>query len=124
MTSDPGREDGQVVAMELLAWLPTLLVAALFGWQLLLVATTTTAAEHAALVGSRMVAAGGDGRAAALESLPPRLREGAKLSVDGTRVALRVDVPAILPGLDAAPLRVERSAELPWAASALAEGTP
>lgn len=107
-----GRTERGSASVELLGMFPLLLIAALAAWQLLLVGAAATAAQDAARTGSRAAGLGANGAAQAVGALPGWLRPGATAS-GGQRIALRVRVPIIVPGLTSDALTVTRVAELP-----------
>lgn len=119
-----GREDG-VASVELMGFLPWLIMAALLAWQMLLAAATVTAAENAARSGSRTQGRGGDGVKVALEALPDWLADEAKAERgpepgcdddekdSGQRIAVCVAVPVIVPGVSIDGIILTRDADLP-----------
>jgi hypothetical protein len=107
-----GRERGSA-SVELIGFLPYLFLAVLFGWQILLSAFTAVNAENAARNGSRVEGRGGDGTAAAMESLAPWLRDNATASIEGERASVTVNIPIVFPAFTNDALTVTRSATLP-----------
>jgi len=110
------RRDHGIASVEFVAMLPLLVLAAAFAWQILLMAAAVNAAENAARTGSRAATRGGDGAAAAMEALPPWLRDDARIaggSLRDTRVSVDVQAPLIFPGLSLPAVRMTRAAELP-----------
>ena len=100
-------------SVELLGFLPLLLVAALAAWQILLATYAVTSASNAARTASRVQGTTEQRTDAARDSLPAALRHGLKVTVNGERSKVRVQIPIIVPGLTAGALRVTREAELP-----------
>jgi hypothetical protein len=86
------RDDGQAT-VELVAFLPLLLVAALAGAAILAAHTAGEQAGQAAQAGAMALLQGGDPRAAARAALPDGA--GARIRVAGRRVTVRVrpDLP-------------------------------
>lgn len=107
-----GRERGSA-SVELIGFLPYLFLAVLFGWQILLSAYTAVNAENAARNGSRVEGRGGNGTAAAMDSLAPWLRHEATASVDGERASVTVNIPIVFPSFTNDALTVTRTAVLP-----------
>ena len=108
----PRAQDG-VASVELLGFLPLLLLSALAAWQILLVAFCAVSAENAARAGSRVEGRRGDGAEAAIDSLPSYLQDDARVEIDGTRVKVTVPVPIVFPELNAGDIELTRGAELP-----------
>lgn len=106
------REHG-VASVELITTLPILVVAAAFAWQILLMAAAVTAAENAARTGSRAETRGGNAQSAAVDALPPWLRDDAQIGGGGTRVSVSVRAPLLFPTLNLPAVRLTRAAELP-----------
>jgi hypothetical protein len=106
-------ERGQA-AVELLAGLPALLLAALVGLQLLVAGYTLTLADGAAEAGAAAEAAGLDAAEAAREALPDWARRRAEIEVRGGRVAVELRTPA---PLDAVARRLTVSS-VAWARAA------
>ncbi len=92
------RQSGQA-QLELIAGLPLLGLAALVALQLLAVGYAQTLADGAAEAAALAAADGRDGAAAAREGLPGWARGRVEVDVDGGRVAVALDPPALLPGL-------------------------
>lgn len=119
------EDDGAVLTVEFIGWLPWLLLTVLVCWQLLFVVGTMTAAENAARNGSRAVALGSDPVEVALGTLPTWARDHAQARrhsdgrctgggpQSGTRVNVCVAVPVLFPGLTVDAFSIRRSAELP-----------
>jgi hypothetical protein len=108
----PFNQQGSA-SVELIALLPYLLLAALFAWQLLVAAFTAVNAENAARNGSRVEGRGGDGIAAAIDTLQPALRDAADATVSGGRATVTVRIPILVPGLTHEGFSVTQTAELP-----------
>lgn len=91
------REKGQA-SVELVALLPLLAALAALGWQAALAGQAWWLTRIAADSAARAQALGEQPRAAAVRSLPPRLRAG--LRVDelerGAAIRVRVRLPAVL----------------------------
>jgi hypothetical protein len=91
------RQRGQA-ALELIALLPVLVLAALIGWQLAVAAYAWTVASGAARAGARAQEVGAPARAAALAALPGRYARAARVEAgDGGGVRVRVGVPPVVP---------------------------
>lgn len=112
MLRGAGSERGSI-SVELMGFLPLLIITALLMWQIALVAYVATAAENAARVGSRAVAAEQPPEKTAIDALPAGLRTGATVQVEGTEARVRVPVPIVVRTLRFEALAVTRSAELP-----------
>lgn len=106
-------ENGQA-AIELLAWLPATLLAALVGWHLLAAGYLATAVDGAAESGAFALAAGRPAEEAVRAALPGWARDRVEVEVDGGRVTVDVAPPSPFPPLAEA-LRVGSSA---WARAA------
>lgn len=107
------RSEAGQTSVELLGLLPWFLLAGLAAWQILLAVSTASTTENAARSGSRALGRGGDGKAAALRSLPDETRRDAQVQVSGQRVTVTVDVPVLIPGIHLGAFTMTRSAELP-----------
>jgi TadE-like protein len=85
-------------AVELVALLPLLILAALLGWQLAVAGYAWTVASGAARAAARADEVGAPARAAALAVMPGRYARGARVDAraDGS-VRVRVDVPRVVP---------------------------
>jgi TadE-like protein len=103
------------VSVELMGFLPLLLIMALLVWQLLLFAWAATSAENAARSASRAVGLGADAKLAAKRALPKPLRPGLRTEVHGDKATVVVRVPILVPGFTDEELAVDRDAELPSA---------
>ena len=93
-----GRESGQA-QLELIAGLPLLALAAVIALQLLAVGYSQSLADGAAEAGAIAVADGREPAAAARAGLPGWARDRVEVDVDGGRVEVELDPPAIVPGL-------------------------
>lgn len=96
-------EEG-TASVELVAVVPFLLLALLVAAQIALAGQALWSAGVAARAGARAALVGGDAPAAARASLPPSVREGARVE-EGDGVAVGVEVPLLIPSLPR--LRVE-----------------
>ncbi|MFN8114041.1 MAG: hypothetical protein U0R51_12695 [Solirubrobacterales bacterium] len=92
------RESGQA-QIELIAGLPLLALAALIALQLLAVGYAQSLADGAAEAGALAAADGRDPAAAARDGLPGWARGRVEVDVDGGRIEVELDPPAIVPGL-------------------------
>jgi hypothetical protein len=93
--AEPGGEAGQA-AVELLAGLPALGLAALVAAQLLLTGYSLTLADGAAEAGALAAAAGRDAPDAAREALPGWARGRATIEATEGRVSVELRPPAPL----------------------------
>jgi hypothetical protein len=91
-------EEGSA-SLELVGVLPFLLLAILVAAQLAIAGASLWSASVAARAGARASLVGGSTGAVARRALPPELRDGARVGVDGGGVAVEVPVPHLLPGL-------------------------
>jgi pilus assembly protein CpaE len=89
-------------SVETVALLPVALVVALAVWQAVLAGWALVSAEAAARAGARAVLAGSPAGPAAAAALPGGMRRGLEVRRTGGAVMVRVRIPAVLPGLDAA----------------------
>jgi hypothetical protein len=92
------REMGQA-QLELIAGIPTLLLAALIALQLLGVGYAQSLADGAAEAGALAAADGRDPDKAARAGLPGWAGRAVDVHVDGGSVEVEVEPPALLPGL-------------------------
>jgi pilus assembly protein CpaE len=105
-------EHGQA-AVELVAAVPFVLLAAALAWQLALAGETAWLCANAARVAARAEAVGRDGRAAALSALPRPFRRGLEVSRrGGGAVRVRVRMPLLVHDWTT-PVTVSASADLP-----------
>jgi TadE-like protein len=95
-------EDGQA-SVELVAAVPLVLVLTLVVAQLGVAGYALWSAGAAARAGARAGYVGGDAKAAARQSLPSPLRGGATIH-DANGVFVRVEAPALLPGIPPVPV--------------------
>lgn len=93
-----GEERGQA-AVELVAALPALLLAAAVALQLLVAGYAATLVDGAAEAGALALAAGGSAPAAARAALPGWARDDIAVSVTGGTVSVRLRPPSPLPAL-------------------------
>jgi hypothetical protein len=106
------RQSGSA-SLETIGMLPYLLLAALFAWQVLVAGYIAVNAENAARNGSRVEGRGGDGDAAALDSLAPFLRDNASTTVVGEEATVTVKIPIVLPQITSKNFTITRTATLP-----------
>lgn len=93
MSRSPGSERGQA-AVELLGALPALLALTLVVFQLLAVGYSAVLAATAAEAGALALGAGADPRAGVRESLPGWSRAGARITVSGGAIRVRMRPPS------------------------------
>lgn len=94
------RRDGGQVTVELLGYVPYLLIFFFMIVQMFAYITSLEEAESAARAGARVYSQGGDGNSAAREALPDRLRnEHTKIDVygngDSAEAKVTVQVPIL-----------------------------
>ncbi|MEA2496579.1 MAG: hypothetical protein QOJ29_4490 [Thermoleophilaceae bacterium] len=89
------REQGQA-AVEFVAVLPFVMVAALVAWQLVLVGHVAWDAAGAARSGARAAVVGRSAEIAARSSLPSPLRRSTRVVVAGRTVRVSVPVPLVI----------------------------
>lgn len=104
------RREGGTASVEMIAAVPFLLLAALVAAQLVAAGYALWSAGVAVRAGARAQLVGGDGERAARQALPALLRDGAKVVDEGDAVAVRVNVPRLLPALP--PLALEAETRL------------
>ncbi len=97
-------------SVELIAALPALLVGLLIAAQIGVAGHALWSAGSAARAGARAEHVGGDGAAAAKRALPGVLRERASVET-GPPLRVRVEVPALIPGLPRFDVDAETSLE-------------
>lgn len=97
-----GDEGGQA-SVELVAAVPLVLVLTLIVAQLGVAGYALWSAGTAARAGARAGYVGGNAKAAARQSLPSPLRGGATIH-DANGVSVRVEAPALLPGIPPVPV--------------------
>ena len=107
------RNERGTVSLETIGMLPYLLMAALFAWQVLVAGYIAVNTENAARNGSRVEGRGGNGSAAAIDSLAPFVRDNATASVDGERATVTVEIPIVLPQITSENFAITRTATLP-----------
>ena len=88
-------------AVELVAALPALLLAALVALQLLAAGYAMTLADGAAEAGALALASGSSADAAARDALPGWARDDVDVSVEGGRVSVRLRPPSPLSAVSA-----------------------
>src|ERR1700760_3971583 len=103
------RSEGRQAAVELVAAIPALLLAALISLQLLAAGYALTLADGAAEAGALALAEGGSAAEAARDALPGWAADDVKVSVSGEEVSVRLRPPSPFAGV-AAHLRVTSSA--------------
>lgn len=106
------RDEGGQATVEMLSALPILILAGLLIWQMCLVGIVLTSAQNAARTGARVQSRGGDGQAAATNSLRAAFRKGSDITAAGDTVRVKVNVPLLVPGLNL-PLHFVESASIP-----------
>jgi hypothetical protein len=99
----PGARDAAhgeegTASVELVAVVPFLLLGVLVAAQIALAGQALWSASVAARAGARAALIGGDASAAARSTLPPSLREGARVEEEDG-VSVRVEVPRLIPSL-------------------------
>jgi hypothetical protein len=93
-----GREEGQA-AIETVAGVPALLLAALLALQLLATGYALTLADGAAEAGALALASGRPAVPAARDALPGWAEDDVDVSVSGGRVTVRLTPPSPLPAV-------------------------
>ena len=96
---DRGSGERGSASLELIGVLPFLLVAVLVAAQLAIAGASLWSASLAARAGARASLVGGRAEAAARAALPPPLRSGTRVGVDGGATAVEVPLPRLLPGM-------------------------
>jgi len=91
-------ERGQAT-VELVAALPALLLAGLVALQLLAAGYAMTLADGAAEAGALALASGGSATDAAREALPGWAEDDVSISVEGSKVLVRLRPPSPIPAL-------------------------
>jgi hypothetical protein len=98
-----GRDQGGQAAVELVALLPALALAALVVWQVVAAAHTWVLAQSAARAGARAAEVGAPVRDAVREVLPRVDRRPVRVAettaANRRRVTVTAPVPAVLPGV-------------------------
>jgi hypothetical protein len=97
------RGEGGQASIELVATVPLLLVVTLIVAQLAVAGYALWSAGAAARAGARAGYVGGDAKEAARQSLPSPLRRDSSIR-DSDGVAVRVQAPALLPGVPSIPV--------------------
>jgi hypothetical protein len=116
MAARERRRQGQrgSASLELLGYLPILLLLLLAGIQLFLAASTAASAADAARAGARAASKGNPGATGvAINALSPGLRDRASAVPQGERFVVTVDVPVVLPPLQHR-VTLTRSATMPF----------
>ncbi len=112
-----GRASRGGALVEVVVFLPVLMLALLAGLQLLFVATSDLSAQNAARAGARAASKGQDGRSAALESVAGWLRPDTSVRVTGDTdavvVSVTVEAPRLFPGLPRRTLVRDHEAVMP-----------
>jgi hypothetical protein len=97
-TGEAAHGEEGTASVELVAAVPFLLLAVLAAAQFALAGQALWSAGVAARAGARAALVGGNASAAARSALPPSMREGARVE-DEDGVAVRVEVPRLIPSL-------------------------
>ena len=106
------RDEGGQAAVEFVAVLPFVIVAALVAWQLVLVGHVAWDAAGAARAGARAALVGADAARAARSALPQSLRDGTRVVAPaGGGVRVSVPIPLVVYRWRT-PLRVSAAASL------------
>lgn len=101
-------------SIELLGFLPWLLLILMAGMQLFAVAFAAGSATDAARAGARAASKGRpDAQIVAVQALSPRLRDDSSVRVFGTSASVTVRVPLFVPGLSSSRVTLTRSAHMP-----------
>ncbi len=103
----PGNEDGQAAA-ELVVVVPLLIALLAAVAQLAIAGYALWTAGDAARAGARAAAVGGDAEDAARSALPGWLEQHARVDAAGP-VEVRLQAPAVLPGVPAIPVTAQTS---------------
>src|SRR2546423_658172 len=107
------RSEAGQAAVELVAAVPFVLLAAAVAWQLALAGQTAWLCANAARVAARAEAVGRDGRAAAASALPRPFRTGLQVSRShGRAVRVRIRMPLLVRRWTT-PVEISASAGLP-----------
>jgi hypothetical protein len=116
MAAHPVARHGQrgSASIEVLGFLPWLLLILMAGMQLFAVAFAAGSAADAARAGARAASKGRpDAQIVAVRALSPRLRDDASVRVFGTSASVTVRVPLFVPGLSSSRVTLTRSAHMP-----------
>jgi hypothetical protein len=112
--TDPRHRHRGSASLELLGFLPWLLLILAGGIQLFAVAFAAGSAADAARAGARAASKGNPAaHAVAVNALSPRLRDDSTVRVFGTSASVTVRVPLFIPGLSSNRVTVTRSAHMP-----------
>jgi len=95
----PVRDENGQAAVELIGMVPLLVVLALGAAQLLAAGKAHELAGHAAEAGAVAMLQGEDAREAARDALDPGVVRRLRVSVDGSRVSVRLAPVAVVPGV-------------------------
>jgi Tfp pilus assembly protein PilW len=102
-------------SVELLGYMPILMLLLVAGVQLFIGAFTAASAENAARAGARAASKGRpDAELVAVQTLSPGLRGEASTRLLGERFEVTVRVPVVLPPLRSHAPTVTRSATMPF----------
>ncbi len=107
------HEDRGSYTIELLGLLPLFTIIALLAFQLASIGGAMNMAENAARNGSRAAGMGRSAQTVGLDTVDPGMRDRTSISQDGETVTVRIDVPIVIPFVDATVTTIERSATLP-----------
>jgi hypothetical protein len=99
IASNRDRGEEGSASLELVGVLPFLLLAILVAAQLGIAGASLWSAGVAARAGARASLVGGSATVVARRSLPPGLRDGARVATGGDGVAVEVPIPRLVPGL-------------------------
>lgn len=108
MRDPDARERGQA-AVEFVALLPLVVVVLATAWQAVLAAHTVWSAHAAARAAARATAIGAEPLPAARRALPASLDAAVEVEEGSGGVAVRLAVPAVVPGLDLGSLTARAS---------------
>jgi hypothetical protein len=117
MTARRFRRRGQrgSASVELLGYMPILMLLLVAAVQLFLGAFTAASAENAARAGARAASKGGPAELVAMQALQPGLRrEASARRVGLERVVVSVRVPVVLPPMRGHAPTITRSATMPF----------
>jgi hypothetical protein len=116
MTARRPRRRGQrgSASVELLGYMPILMLLLVAAVQLFLGAFTAASAENAARAGARAASKGGPGDLVAMQALQPGLRREADAHQAGETMVVSVRVPVVLPPLRGHAPTITRRATMPF----------
>ncbi len=113
----PGTRDRGSALIEVVIFLPVLLMSLLAGIQLFFVAASDLSAQNAARAGARAASKGSNGEGAAYDSVAGFLRGRTEVWVindsDGVTVRVTVQVPRVFPALPSSVLVRGHKAVMP-----------